>query len=157
MTRHFLLIALCCAAVFAQTATGVLNGRVNDPSGASIPGAKVTIQNQATGVKQEGPTNSEGRFFNGFVLPGAYRVTVEKAGFGKYVQSNLTINVQQTVTLEIELKIGDTATTVEVSANAAQLATETSSISTVVTSKQILDERLYLWISFLLAMLPPGV
>ena len=157
MTRHFLLVALCCAAAFAQTATGVLNGRVNDPSGASIPGAKVTIQNQATGVKQEGPTNSEGRFFNGFVLPGAYRVTVEKAGFGKYVQSNLTINVQQTVTLEIELKIGDTATTVEVSANAAQLATETSSISTVVTSKQILDLPLNGRNPFSLATLTPGV
>ena len=157
MYRLIFLAALCGATAIAQTATGVLNGRVSDPSGASIPGAKVTIQNEATGVKQEGPTNSEGRFFNGFVLPGAYRVTVEKAGFGKYVQSKLTINVQQTVTLEIELKIGDTATTVEVSANAAQLATETSSISTVVTSKQILDLPLNGRNPFSLATLTPGV
>lgn len=157
MYRLLLFAALCGAAAMGQTATGVLNGRVSDPSGASIPGAKVTIENQATGVKQEGPTNSEGRFFNGFVLPGSYRLTVEKAGFGKHVENNITVNVQQTVTLEIALKIGDTATTVEVSANAAQLATETSSLSTVVTSKQILDLPLNGRNPFSLATLAPGV
>ncbi len=154
---RLLSLVLFASAAFAQTATGVLNGRVSDPSGASIPGAKVTIENQATGIKQDGPTNSEGRFFNGFLQPGAYRVTVERSGFSKYVQSDVRINVQQTVSLEIELKVGETATTVEVSSSAAQLATETSSISTVVSSKQILDLPLNGRNPFSLATLTPGV
>ena len=92
--RSSALLLFFAASTFAQTATGVLNGRVSDASGASIPDAKVTIQNQATGIRQEGPTNSEGRFFNGFLLPGAYRVTIEKSGFAKYVQTDVRINVQ---------------------------------------------------------------
>jgi Carboxypeptidase regulatory-like domain len=75
----------CCA--LGQNANGVLDGRVTDSSGAAVPGAKVTIENQGTGTRQEFTTNSEGRFYQGQVLIGTYRVTVENAGFQKYVQS----------------------------------------------------------------------
>src|SRR5258708_28639216 len=131
------VIALCSSAV-AQNANGILDGRITDSSGASVPGAKVTVENQGTGTSQQYTTNADGRFYQAQVLIGAYRVTVEKTGFQKYVQSNIQVDVAQTVSLEIALKVGDIATTVEVQANVAQLTTESSQLSTVINTKPIL-------------------
>ena len=146
-----------CSFALAQNANGILDGRVTDASGSSIPGAKVTVENQDTSVKKEYTTNSEGLFYQGQVLIGTYRVTVEKAGFQKYVESNVRVDVAQTVTLEIPLKVGDVATTVEIIASAAQLTTESSSVSSVIGSKAVLDLPLAGRNPFTLATLAPGV
>lgn len=152
------LATLLLASAYAQTATGILDGRVTDSSGASIPSAKVIVENQDTGTaSQELTTNAEGRFYQSFLLPGSYRITVEKAGFAKYVQSSIKINVQQTVTLDIQMKVGDLTTTVQVEASAAQLSTESSTMSTVVGTKAILDLPLNGRNPFSLATLAPGV
>src|SRR5438105_14489446 len=131
------LALACCAS--AQNANGILDGRVTDASGAAIAGAKVTVENQGTGTRQEFTTNSEGRFYQAQVLIGTYRVTVENPGFQKYIQNNIRVDVAQTVPLAIPLQIGDVATTVEVQASVAQLTTESSQLSTVIGSKAILD------------------
>ena len=160
MHKSLLLVAAilaCCLTAAAQNANGILNGRISDASGASIAGAKVTIQNQETGVRQELTSSSEGRFYLPQVLIGTYRVTVEKSGFQKYIQSEVKIDVAQTVTLEVPLTIGDVATSVEITASAAQLSTETSSVSTVVNSKAILDLPSSGRNPFGLATLAPGV
>src|SRR5215472_13355848 len=102
-------VALCVSAS-AQTATGILQGRVADASASAVPEAKVTIENQLTGVRQTILTNAEGIFVQPFLLPGDYRVTVEKSGFEKYVTSDIRISVQQTVSLDVSLKVGDIAT-----------------------------------------------
>jgi hypothetical protein len=151
------LTLLITASVFGQTATGVLDGRVNDSSGSAVPGAKVVIENQATGISSELTTSSEGRFYQGFVLPGSYRLTAEKSGFQKYVETGITVNVNQTVTLTVDLRVGDVSTSVEISSQAAQLTTEASSISTTVSNKSIQDLPLNGRNVFGLATLVPGV
>ncbi|HYI95122.1 MAG TPA: carboxypeptidase regulatory-like domain-containing protein, partial [Bryobacteraceae bacterium] len=143
--------------ISAQTTTGTIQGRVTDGTGSIIPNAKITIQNQATGVQQVVETSSDGNFVQPYVLPGEYTVTVEKEGFDKYVTTGLRLNVQQTVALEIPLKVGNVATTVEVSADAVQLSTSTSSVATVIQGKAILDLPLNGRNPFLLANLTPGV
>ena len=130
---------VCIGSALAQNATGTLAGRVNDASDAAVPGATVTIENLATNVHWSMPTNSEGRFYQRYLQPGSYRVTVEKPGFQKFVQSNVLLDVEQTLSLDIPLKVGDVATTVEVQASAAQLATETSTFATTVSNKAVLD------------------
>ena len=135
MLRSLILISAMVAlsgSITAQTTTGTIQGRVTDGSGSMIPDAKITILNQATGVQQVVQTSSEGNFVQPYVLPGEYTVTVEKEGFDKYVTTGLRLNVQQTVALEIPMKVGNIATTVEVSANAVQLSTSTSSVATVI-------------------------
>src|SRR3954451_13149368 len=114
------------SAVFAQAPTGTLQGRAADPAGASIPEAKVSIENQATGVKQALITNSEGRFVQPYLSSGDYRLTVEKVGFSRNVINDIKVDVQQTVSLDVVLKVGELSTTVEVKAEVAQLKTETS-------------------------------
>lgn len=160
MHRSFRLvtaaIVFACLS-FAQTPTGVLDGRVNDASGAAVSGASVAIENQNTGARQDMTTNSEGRFYQGFVQPGVYKVTVDKPGFQKYVQSDIRINVQQTITLDVNMRVGDVASTVEVTADAAQISTESATVSKVVGSKQVLDLPLNGRNPFSLATLAPGV
>src|SRR5579864_7234163 len=105
---------LFCFTADAQTATGILQGRVVDATGSVVPDAKVTIENERTGVAQVIATNSEGLFYQSFLLPGNYRVTVEKAGFQKEVTSGTRVDVQQNVSLDITLKVGDVSNTIEI-------------------------------------------
>jgi len=128
---------LMCA--HAQNATGTLDGRVTDASTAAVPAASVTIENPATNVHWTMETNAEGRFYQRYLQPGTYRITVEKTGFRKYVQNDILLNVEQTVTLNIPLEVGDVSTTVEVESSAAQLSTESSTVATTVNSKAVLD------------------
>ena len=156
------LIAMCALSALsfslsAQTTTGTIQGRVTDGSGSVIPEAKITILNEATGVQQVVQSSSEGNFVQPYVLPGVYTVTVEKEGFDKSVTTGVRLNVQQTVALELALKVGNVATTVEVSADAVQLSTSTSSVATVIQGKAILDLPLNGRNPFALANLTPGV
>src|ERR1700730_2823766 len=123
----------------AQNATGTLDGRVNDPSSTAVPNAAVTIENEATNVHTSMQTNVEGRFYQRYLQPGSYRVTVEKVGFQKYVQSHILLDVEQTVSLNIALRVGELTVTVSVESNAAQLATESSTVATTIGNKAILD------------------
>jgi len=156
MSRILALLLLSFAA-YSQTATGVITGHIKDASGAMVPGAKVTVENQRTGVKQSTLANGQGDFLQSYLIPGEYKVTVEQAGFDRHVTSNIKLSVQQTIELDIALKIGEVSTAVEVTANTAQLATTTSTVSTVITNKAMLDLPLNGRNPFGLATLVPGV
>ncbi len=142
MKRYLVLIAAALALVpctLAQNATGTLTGTITDPSGGTVPNASVSVENQSTNVRLTTATNSEGRFYQRYLQPGKYNVTVEKPGFQKYIQTDIQLDVEQTVGLDISMKVGDTATTIEVQASTAQLSTETSTVTTALGTKQILD------------------
>lgn len=66
-------------------------------------------------------------------------MSVEKSGFQKYIQSDILLDVEQAVTLSIPLHIGDVTTTVSVEADAAQLSKESSTVTTTVSNKAVLD------------------
>ena len=156
-TVSCLIAMMLASSAFGQTATGTVRGRVTDTSGAAIGDAKVIVENVATGVKQELNSSSEGTFAQPYLQPGEYRVTVEKTGFDRSVTSGVRLNVQQTIDLDLPLKVGQMATSVEVQASAAQLSTSTSSVSTVIQGKAILDLPLNGRNPFALATLTPGV
>ena len=156
MTIVFAILGLTLSAA-AQTATGTIEGNVTDASGAIVVGAKVTVENVKTGVRQTAATNSQGTFLQPYLIPGNYRVTVEQPGFDKNVTSDVRLSVQQTISLDIAMKVGEVSTAVEVSANTAQLATTTSTVSTVITNKALIDLPLNGRNPFSLATLVPGV
>lgn len=160
MNRFLTLVAAAVIftyGAFAQNAAGTLDGRVADASGAAVPGARVTIENQATNVKLTTPTNADGRFYERYLLPGTYTVTVEHPGFARYVQTGILLDVEQTIALTIALKVGEVSTTVEVMADTAQLATETSTLATTIGSKAILDLPIQGRSPMSLTTLVPGV
>lgn len=151
------LVTILQIGAHAQTATGIIQGRVSDPSGAPIPAVKITVESESTGVRQSLVTNSEGFYYQSFLIPGLYRVTAEQAGFQRFVSNNTRVDVQQTVDVDISLKVGEVTSTVEVQASAAQLSTSTSSVSTVISNKAIQDLPLNGRNPLSLAILTPGV
>jgi hypothetical protein len=103
----FVLALILPAAAFAQSqaTTGVIEGTVSDESGASVPGASVTLHNNATNFERVVQTDSDGRF-RGLLLPlGPYKVTVAMSGFGTHVREGLELQVGQTINLPVTLKV----------------------------------------------------
>src|SRR5437879_10760323 len=103
------------STALGQTATGILQGRVADDSGASVPEARVTIENERTAVRQVTMSNSLGNFLQPYLQPSTYKVTVEKVGFQKFSTNGVTVDVQKSTELDVILKIGEVSTTNELS------------------------------------------
>jgi hypothetical protein len=113
---------------WAQTVdTGRSSGVVEDISGAVVPAAAVTIQNQVTGWFEKLLSDSRGLFVTPPLTAAEYDVAVEAPGFSKVVE-HVRLEVAQRVPLEIRLTPGNVQEAITVEASAAQLATETSTI-----------------------------
>jgi hypothetical protein len=107
---------------FAQASAGV-TGTVTDPSGAVVPDAKVTVTNQGTSLSEKTTTSSTGTYSFKGLTPGKYNVTVEAAGFKKGEQSDVTVEVSTSPTIDIVLSTGAANETVQVTAEAVALNT----------------------------------
>ncbi len=116
--------------LFAQSTTASISGTVSDEQQSVIPGATVTVRNTSTGFSRTGTTNSEGRYQFVNLPLGSYEVTVEAADFGKYVQTGITLVVNQNAVVDAVLKPGGVAETVTVTENASLLNTTTPEVST---------------------------
>src|SRR5579884_1274265 len=142
MSRCLLLLVLAFAlagALCAQTSTATLQGLVQDATSATVAEARVTVTNLKTGVVREVSTSQEGRYVFPFLLPGDYSLTVERTGFRRFTQANIKLNVQQILTLNVVLEVGDVATTVEVTATPPMLADADSVVKTSISNKSITD------------------
>lgn len=131
----FFIVGLPLAA---QYTTATLDGTVVDQTGSSIPGAKVTIENEATGLSRSSSTASDGTFLFSALPAGTYRLTTTKEGFTTSVQSDIALEVNQTVSQRVRLKLGTTSTEVTVAANADLVTTRSAQVSQVVNNRAIL-------------------
>ncbi len=122
---------------FAQTTTASISGTVLDAQQAVVPNATVTVRNVETGLNRTNQTDSEGRY-NFVNLPiGAYEVTVEAANFSKYVQTGITLLVNQNAVVDVGLKTGGVQEIVTVTENASLLNTTTAEVSTRFDEKRL--------------------
>lgn len=135
--RWAVLLSLFAMPLAAQT--GGLSGNVKDPSGASVANATVTLTNQATNVRQSQNTGSAGTFAFPQVQPGSYRLEAEAAGFKKFIQTDIAIEVQQQASIDPVLQIGDTTESVQVTAETPLLQPNTSSLGQVVNNRSIME------------------
>ena len=134
-----LLSCLGTRLVQAQAVNGVISGEVTDPTGSAVAGANVEIKNTATQVVRSVVTNAQGRYRVPELIVGTYDVRVSMQGFQTSVQTAIPVVVGGERVVDIALKIGQTQDTVTVEAQAAQVDTTSSSISTLVESKQIAE------------------
>lgn len=133
----FALIA-CVAipqTVLAQQVTATITGRVTDPSGAPIANAKVSATSIERGTVYPTATNADGYFNLQYLLVGTYNVKVENAGFQAATQSNVTLQMNQVAKLDFQLQVGNVQTTVEVTASAPVLQTESTLLGQVIDSR----------------------
>ncbi len=124
---------------FAQDPVASWEGRVSDSTGAAIGGALVTISNLGTGYRQSQVTSPEGLYRLSLVPVGRYLFTVEAAGFARFQQQPVQVNVSQTVRLDVELVLASQQETVTVEADAALVDTATNALGKVVTTREVLD------------------
>src|ERR1041385_2603433 len=130
-----LLLVLASSLVIAQSDLGSINGFVKDPSGSTIPSAKVTVRNQ-TGLERQTTTNESGYYTITNIPSGMYSVSVEAAGFKKFESVNNKLDPSAVLSLDATLTIGAATETVEVTASAAVLQTESASVQKLVTRQQ---------------------
>jgi len=132
-----LLLVFGSGVCFGQsTNAGDIRGSVTDPTGALVPGVKVTVTNVDTGVSKDFTTNSSGLYDTDSIVTGSYTLTFTKDGFEKLVRGPITLQVGFT-TVNGELKVGAATQTVEVTTDVALLQTETSEQSTTFESKSM--------------------
>ena len=141
--RTFLvLLALCvCAApIFAQVgSTGSLAGTVVDPKGAVVAGASVKVSNKATGQDFNAQTSDEGTFTVPTLTAGIYTATVTASGFKQSVVTDIKIDAGKPSSINVELEIGAANEIVTVVGGGELLQTQTATIGTTLTGRQITD------------------
>src|SRR5713101_7257837 len=127
-----LALLLLPVLVSAQTERAAITGRVTDPTKAVIASARISVINKDTNVRSEGATNSTGSYTITALLPGTYRVEVEKEGFRTIIQTGIVLHVQDTVELNYEMALGATTESVTVEGGAPVIDTTDAAVSTVV-------------------------
>jgi Carboxypeptidase regulatory-like domain len=149
------LLVLAAVSV-AQVDRGEIVGTVTDPSGARISGAQIILMNLQTGQSIHLTTDNEGNYSAKLLKIGTYAVSANRQGFQTTVQSTVDVAVNQSVRVDLMLKLGSASEKVEVTGAAPLLQTESSSLGTVETERRISELPLNGRNFIQLAYLGPG-
>lgn len=125
--------------LFAQLDRGQISGFVKDPSGALVPGASVTIHNEATLQDTRIKTNENGYYQAPDLVSGLYTVEVEVPGFKKLSETHVKLDAAATATVNVALTVGAVSDSVSIVADSTPLQVDTAQVGRVVESKQISD------------------
>jgi len=130
MKRIWLLTTVVCLllglSLYGQGTTSRVLGVVQDPTGAAVPAATVQLTNEGTGVTFTGKTSEAGAYVFEAVQSGSYTLTVEAAGFRKFVARGNAVSIGQPTTVNVKLEVGALSESIEVSAAAETVQTSTS-------------------------------
>lgn len=138
----FILSALSCSSIFAQTVTGTLSGRVADSSGAVMLGVKVASKNEHTGWTRDSMTNAEGFFQISFVPLGSYQVTASITGFQTVEKRGIVIELNTNTVTNFTLQVSRVEQTVVVTGEASLIESTTGEIKHSLDEKSIEDTPL---------------
>ncbi|HET8964837.1 MAG TPA: carboxypeptidase-like regulatory domain-containing protein, partial [Candidatus Acidoferrum sp.] len=150
----FLLLFLMPAVSFAQNATIV--GTVTDPSGAVMPNVNVTATNPATGWTRTIPTNDAGQYVVPDIQIGHYNIKAEASGFKTSEQKDVVLQVGDRLRIDFQMKVGTSAETITVEANAIAVQADSGEMSNVITSQQVAQLAVNGRGIYQLAALAPG-
>jgi hypothetical protein len=153
----FVIFALTTVSTLAQTSTSSITGRVVDSKEAVLPGATVTVTNEATGLSQTQTTTDSGVYAFASLPVGNYTVTVEQAGFKKFQKTHNSLEVGTPLTVDAALEVGQVSEVVTVQGGAEQLQTANATIGNVVEQKAIEALPLNGRNPLTLLLLEPGV
>jgi hypothetical protein len=142
MSRYFALaltalLALCPAALAQETASSGITGQVLDASKAGLPGATVTVTNNATNGQRTTQTDSEGRFTVPNLAPATYTVKIELTGFQTAEVKDLTLRNGEIARPTFTLGLASLAETISVQGESPLLQQTNASVSQTINEKQI--------------------
>ncbi len=162
LTRYFVCITLFAflnigAFSQSQSTTGLIQGTVVDPNGAVVSGASINIKNVETGFERTVSSNSDG-FFSAPLLPlGRYRVTATASGFTTSTFENIQVTIGQTYSMTVDMRVGGTAATVDVSAESENIETARTELSTQINDRAVQNLPINRRDFSRFALLTPGV
>ncbi|HEX9255655.1 MAG TPA: carboxypeptidase regulatory-like domain-containing protein, partial [Candidatus Angelobacter sp.] len=156
-TTVLILAVLVPFSLMAQQPTGKILGTVTDPAGAVVPGATVTVTNTATRVSSQTQTDKDGNF-QVLALPiGNYQVAAEREGFAKSLAEARTLEINQSVRMDIKLKLGSRTETITVESRASGVETVNPTLGQSITVNSLVGLPLNVRNPYDLALLLPGV
>ena len=129
-----LCMVLMTLSAHAQIRSGTITGLVTDQKGAVVVGAQVTVINRGTRATYSTTTTQTGLYTIPYLEAGTYDVAITKAGFSTETVNGLSLDPSQTAKADVQLRVGATSAVVEVQASSEQLQTESSTISSGVSS-----------------------
>lgn len=158
VTRALIFALFGIGAIWGQRDLGTIVGSVTDPSGGAVPNARVTIVEDATGLKYQVETGSGGEYIRPALKPGTYSVEVEAKGFKKTTQRNVILTAGDRIAVNVQLAIGEVTQSVVVSEDVPLLQTESNILGANINSKATSELPLGGQRTFtFLARLSPGV
>jgi hypothetical protein len=122
--------------LWSQSTYGSISGSITDSTGAVIGGTQVTLTNVATGDTRTQTTGSDGLYSFVNLIPGEYKIEIEKQGFKHITRQNVVVQVNQSSRIDITLAVGQVSETVEVTSETPLLQAETSSLGQVVEQRK---------------------
>jgi hypothetical protein len=154
-----LVVALAALTTLslAQTGTSTITGTITDITAAALPGVDVTLVNEETGARIQTISNETGVYRFGSLPPGSYRIQAELPSFAPLSRGPLTLQVSQTLAIDLTLQIGQVGETVQVTEAAPLIESQTSDIGQAVTRQMIAALPLPNRAASSLAALAPGV
>ncbi len=153
----FLLFALTSLSSLAQSTGGRVLGRVLDPSDAVIPGATLTLTNDASGATQTAQSSKVGDYIFPAVAVGTYHLKAQGAGFNEFAASGITVNLNATVSYDVKLEVGSSTQAVEVTAETPLVDTTTTQLGAVINQRAVQNLPLNSRDTYQLLQLQPGV
>ena len=139
MKRFVLAFLFVAASAFSQGNTGTISGTVTDPSGAAVPQAEITATNMDTGAAAKTSTGEKGEYTLPSLLAAHYKVSAVKTGFRTETSSGIEVNAGVTSTANLKLEIGQTTETVEVSSGAEMVQAANATLTSTITTRQVVD------------------
>jgi hypothetical protein len=140
MKLRYLLFVLCLCLLAVGAwgqSTATLTGIVTDPSGAVLPHAQVVVHSLATGVDRTLTTDSAGVYVAPSLQPGDYKVQATASGFSAFTVNEVTLNVSQTVTVNLHLAVQSAGETIQVESTASQIEAGTITVGQVIDRQTV--------------------
>lgn len=141
----------------AQEVRASIAGIVTDPTGAPIAGATITVTSAATNATVVAQSTDSGNYLTSFLSPGTYRITVEQAGFKKFVAESITLATLDKARVDVQLQIGSISDSVTVTSVTPSIETETASRGTSISNELIANLPTQGRNPFQIAWAAPGV
>ncbi len=133
-----MLVAVCAAMpASAQVLYGSIVGTVEDPTGAVVPGATITLTNPATGASREIKADEQGRYSIPNIQAGSYEIRVSAQGFRTLTRTGVEVTINTVTRVDAKLEVGQMTEQVTVSASAITLQTDKSDVRTEITSQTV--------------------
>lgn len=134
-----LILLILCSGLpgLAQVPTAVLTGVVKDPTGAAVPGVKVTATNTDTNLTRDAVTDESGNYRIAALNPGPYRLDAEVTGFKKATVTGIVLEVAQQARVDVDLQVGEVTQSMEVVGQPTVLNTESNLIGGVINQSRV--------------------